>query len=222
MENHSQSGGPTLGKGLRAWEIAFKKMNFIPGRLYHVYNEGNNGATLFETRKDDCLVFLRLIRKYLLPHVDIVAYCLMPTHFHLLLKTDERCLNRRMAGSLEMGEVSYGFKTLLSSYTRIMNKRRGSYGSLFRQRTRSVCLSHDEHLSHVEEERLNDVLRSVFHQIHDEPVRAGLVQNPEDWLYSSFRDYAGLRNGTLINKHAAWESGIIPSDESIILQDPVS
>ena len=197
-------------------------MNFIPGRFYHVYNEGNGGATLFDTGTDDSLVFLSLIRKYLLPHVDIVAYCLMPTYFHLLLKTDERCLKRCMAGRIEMGVVSCAFKSLLSSHTRIMNKRRGGYGSLFRQRTRSVCLSHEEAPSYIDEERRSVVLRNVFLQIHDEPVKAGLVQNPGDWRYSSFQDYAGLRNGTLINKRAALESGLMAYGESIILPDSAS
>ncbi|PZF73973.1 hypothetical protein DN068_06445 [Taibaiella soli] len=39
-----------------------------------------------------------------------------------------------------------------------------------------------------------------MHYIHQNPIRAGLVNRLEDWEYSSFKDYAGLRNGTLCNK----------------------
>lgn len=180
-------------------------MHFIPERFYHVFNEGNNGATLFEADTDDFLVFLRLMRRHLSPHADIVAYCLLPGRFHLLLKTDDRCLKKRRSGLLDIGAVSYAIKTLLSSYTRIVHHRRGGYGSLFRPGTRSVCLSHEEGPNALEADGERDMLRSVFLQIHGEPVRAGLVRNAEDWIYSSFLDYAGLRNGTLVKRDAAWE-----------------
>ena len=42
-----------------------------------------------------------------------------------------------------------------------------------------------------------------FHYIHQNPLKAGIVKKLEDWEYSSFKDYAGLRNGTLIRKELA-------------------
>ena len=47
-----------------------------------------------------------------------------------------------------------------------------------------------------------------FNYIHQNPVSANLVKNPQDWEFSSYRDYAGLRNGTLINRKLADEFGL--------------
>ncbi len=56
---------------------------FLPDQYYHFYNRGNNRQEIFFQR-DNYLYFLRRIRKYLCPFMDILAYCLMPTHYHIL------------------------------------------------------------------------------------------------------------------------------------------
>ena len=63
-------------------------MKTIPlenGNYYHVYNRGNNSEDLFR-ENTNYLYFLELLKKYLLPVVDIYAYCLMSNHFHLLIR----------------------------------------------------------------------------------------------------------------------------------------
>ena len=182
-------------------------MEFIPGRFYHVYNQGNDRQELFEERTDDYLVFLRLTRRHILPHVEILAYCLMPNHFHMMIMTDERCLKTRMSGKIQINEVSFGYKKLLSSYTRIVNKRRGRSGSLFRQGTHARCLEDESGVTLTGNERQDDLL-NVFRYIHDNPVKSDLVENLNEWQYSSYPDYAGHRNGTLINKTLASEYGM--------------
>ena len=195
-----------MGAAKKIFEIE-QKMQFTVGKFYHVYNQGNNKQKIFDSRKDDYLVFLRLTRRYVLPHVDIVAYCLMPNHFHIMLKTDERCMKTRKIGLLEMNEVSFGFKKLLSSYTRIMNSRHGTTGSMFRQSTHARCLNDCIGPSLSGKERQDD-LTNVFNYIHNNPVEADLVKNAADWQYSSYLDYSGLRNGTLVNKKVAYEFGL--------------
>lgn len=182
-------------------------MEFIPNRFYHVFNQGNNRQTIFDPDTDDYLLFLRQVRRHVLPHVDIVAYCLMPNHFHMMLKTDERCLKMKMSGRLEINEISFGIKMLLSTYTLIVNKRRGRTGSLFRQRTHARCLNHDL-LPTTIHKKAQDDLTNVFRYIHENPVEANIVKSPADWTFSSYRDHAGLRNGTLINKSVALEFGL--------------
>ena len=56
---------------------------FLLDQYYHFYNRGNNRQAIFFQR-DNYLYFLRGIRKYLCPSVDILAYSLMPTHYHIL------------------------------------------------------------------------------------------------------------------------------------------
>ena len=56
---------------------------FLPDHYYHFYNRGNNRQSIFFQR-DYYLYFLNGIKKYLCPYMDILAYCLLPTHYHIL------------------------------------------------------------------------------------------------------------------------------------------
>ena len=53
-----------------------------------------------------------------------------------------------------------------------------------------------------------EYLKACFNYIHQNPVKAGLVKNAEDWEFSSFRDYLGFRNGNLVNLIKAEEFGL--------------
>jgi len=59
-------------------------MNFETGNLYHIYNQGNNRQKIFFSR-ENYLFFLNKIKTHILPHADIVAWCLLPNHFHLMV-----------------------------------------------------------------------------------------------------------------------------------------
>jgi len=91
----------------------------------------------------------------------------------------------------ERQQFSQGIKMLLSSYTKAINKQRNRTGSLFQQKTKGLWVS----------EPANNFALTVFHYIHQNPVRAGLVSKMEDWEYSSFKEYAGSKNETLCNKN---------------------
>ena len=60
-------------------------MDFANGQIYHVFNRGNNSQTIFFNR-ENYLFFLGKIQKSIQPHADILAWCLMPTHFHLMIE----------------------------------------------------------------------------------------------------------------------------------------
>ena len=181
-------------------------MDFQPDKFYHVYNQGNNRRRLFEPHTDEYIIFLFMVRRYILPHVDILAYCLMPNHFHMMIKTDERCLFMKKSGKMKINPVSFGIRILLSSYTRMKNKRQGCTGSIFRQGTHARCLNSESEPSFVDKVKQDD-LSNVFRYIHQNPVKAKLAETPADWPYSSYREYAGIRNGTLVNKKIAFEFG---------------
>ncbi len=172
---------------------------YKPENIYHIYNQGNNNQRLFRSH-EDYLLFLRMIRISILPFSELLAWCLMPNHFHLMAYTDDRLNTMVKQGGLILDPLTNGLRKLLSGYTRIYNKRYRRSGSLFRQKTKENCLSQNDEFRNV---NVRDYYFNCFNYIHQNPVRAGLVYNLEDWEYSSYKDYALLRNGTLCNKELA-------------------
>ncbi|MGB3779976.1 MAG: transposase [Tunicatimonas sp.] len=179
-------------------------MQFEPGNTYHIYNRGNNQQPIFFGRRN-YLFFLKKIKKELTPHCEILAWCLMPNHFHLMAYyPDRQCLSSPPLAN-GMGVVqplNRAIAILLSSYTKAINKQERRTGSLFQQKTKAKSLtgSADPDYPFV-----------CFHYIHQNPRRARLVTQLEDWEFSSFRDYAGLRDGKLADKALASQLIDIPN-----------
>ena len=169
-------------------------MTLQPGHLYHIYNRGNNRERIFYSR-ENYLYFLAKIRKYLTPQLRIFAWCLMPNHFHLLAQVREEAT---------MATCGAAFRTLLSSYTRAIQKQENRTGSLFQQQTQARNLVDGD----------ADYAGICFCYIHQNPLRAGLVRELGEWPWSSFPDYAGLRAGTLCDQQAAALLLDIPAESS--------
>ena len=176
-------------------------MTFHPDNIYHVYNQGNNRQRIFN-KQEDYLIFLRLYRKLIAPSLSTIAWSLMPNHFHFMVHTDARCNSKIKQGGIFIDPLTNGFRKLLSSYARIFNNQYGRSGSLFRQKTKAKCLS-DISITTNGSYSQQDCFRSCFHYIHQNPLVANLVSRLQDWQYSSFKDYAGLRNGTLCQRELA-------------------
>ena len=180
-------------------------MNFGPDRIYHVYNRGNQRQTIF-FEDVHYLLFLEKIRKQLLPYCDILAWCLMPNHFHLMIAAKSSGCSIRLSGSNPVQELSYRMGIMLSSYTSIINKQRNLTGGLFQKKTKAKHLDSSE-----------DVIRCM-HYIHQNPLVAGLSHGTlEEWRYSSFPDYSGLRKGTLCNSAKLFE--VTGYEQSSFLSD---
>jgi REP element-mobilizing transposase RayT len=149
-----------------------RRVALVAGEYYHIYNRGNNYETVFR-EPENYYYFLRLMVKYLLPEqVQIVAYCLMPDHYHLLLYLQTETLSRSM-------------QPFLLAYTNAFNRRYQRIGSLFQGPFKARRIGTNEYLLHLSR------------YIHLNPVEAGLVQKAEDWEFSSYKDYLGLRQRTL-------------------------
>ena len=161
-------------------------MNFKEGTIYHVFTRGNNRHLIYFSRAN-YLFFLKKIRKEICPVADIIAYCLMPNHFHLMLLPKELPI-------VVVHPLARKIGTLLSSYSRAINIQENRTGSLFQQKAKAIKIS-----SINEFDDKSDYLSTCFHYIHQNPLKAGLVKKMEDWEFSSFNDYAGFRDGTLIN-----------------------
>ena len=174
-------------------------MHLISGEYYHIYNRGNNKQPIF-FNDNNYIFFLRKIRKQLLPVADIICYCLMPNHFHIIIRATDKSTNERKSfGGKPMQEFPYRIGILLSSYSQAINKQNNTTGSLFQQKTKAKILSEQ-----IADKKIN-YLESCFSYVHNNPVRSKLVTNLKDWPYSSWPDYAGIRNGTLVNKQLFFE-----------------
>lgn len=177
-------------------------MHFEPEALYHIYNRSNE--IIFHSR-DNYLYFLSKIRQQISPFSNILAWVLMPNHFHFLIQaTNESCKNITEAHRPQIQVLSKNFGTVLSSYTQAINRRQNRRGKLFAHNTKAKnlndiafenALSSWNHLAHKQP----DYATTCFLYIHQNPVMAGLVPKLEDWEFSSFRDYAGFRNGKLVD-----------------------
>jgi len=99
--------------------------------------------------------------------VKIIAYCFMPTHFHLVLK------------QLKDGGVSIFMRRILNSYAKYFNIKTDRKGPLWESRFKNVAIPTDEILFHV------------TRYIHLNPVTAYLVDHPNDWVFSSYKEFLG-------------------------------
>ena len=171
-------------------------MYFEEEYTYHVYNRGNNKQKIFFQPKN-YIFFLQKVEKYIRPNCNLIAYCLMPTHFHFLIQANENTVKTIVKAKQERNVFSEGIRVLLSAYTQAINKQEKRKGSLFTQNTKAKMLNYVK--------GKGDYAFTCFQYIHQNPYRAGLVEKLEDWEYSSFRDYAGFRNGTLCNRKFANE-----------------
>lgn len=146
-------------------------------QYYHLYNRTNNNENLFKEQKN-YLYFLHKFRDRFSNPLTVFSYCLMPTHFHLLVRIDTAKIN----------VLQKQFGTFLSAYTKAINNAYSRNGSLFQQHTKAKHI--DNH----------SYLMTLLTYIHQNPVRSGIVKILEDWPYSSYLDLAGYRNGTLMDK----------------------
>ena len=170
-------------------------MHFEVDKTYHIYNRSNE--TVFYTN-DNYLYFLSKVNRLVLPFADILAWCLMPNHFHFLLTPNvEGCDYVEEKHRPNVQNLSKNIGTLLSSYTKAINKLKDRKGKLFAHNTQAKCLN---------EQMNNDYLiDTCFHYVHQNPVRAGLCNHMKDWQFCSYLDYLGKRKGKLVSKNMAYE-----------------
>jgi putative transposase len=163
-----------------------KTADLIPGALYHIYNRANGNEKLFLTA-DNYYYFLRKYKSYLQPVADTFCYCLMPNHFHFLIRIKSESELRLCKGDLE-NLVSRQFSNFFNSYSKSFNKQHNRMGNLFMRafKRKRVC----DH----------DYLQNLIYYIHHNPTSAKLSKKPEDYPYSSYRELTTNQTGILCKK----------------------
>lgn len=148
--------------------------------LYHVANRGNNKKTLFHSSAD-FQKYLKLVATYLqkIP-VKLHHYCLMPNHVHMLLwaKTHK--------------ELSLFMRNIQRIYNKAYSETHGYVGQLYQGRFRSFSIEHESYLL------------ECGRYIERNPVRAGLVNHPQDWKYSSCAVYTHNKQSKIISYYDSY------------------
>lgn len=134
-------------------------------QYYHIFNRGINSNIIFKT-EDNMRYFLELLKKHLTHKVDVIAYCLMSNHFHLIVKIIE-----------EETVATQAFSNLFNAYAKAFNKQQHRTGSLFEK--------------HFKRKRITDenYLKNLVLYIHKNPEVHGVVKNFYDYKFTSFNSF---------------------------------
>lgn len=138
------------------------------GAVYHVINRGNAGENLYRNSRDREKFLSYLERAVERFSIKVHAYCLMSNHFHILMET----LHPNLSKSVQWINVSYAV---------YFNRKYKRNGHLFQGRFKSVLVDADSYL------------KQLSRYIHLNPVRAGIVDRPTDYDWSSYTAFVGKR-----------------------------
>src|SRR3990172_2577520 len=153
-----------------------KRPEYLPNQYYHFYNRGAHRVSIFK-ESDNYLFVIRKVKKYLREfELTMIAYCLMPNHYHFLVRQD----GEHAAGLL--------LQRVFNSYSKAYNNRYKHVGTLFEDNYKVKPVLKSSHLLHL------------CRYIHGNPVKDGLVADPADWPYSNYLDWIGERDGKLVDR----------------------
>lgn len=170
---------------------------FEAGEVYHLLNRGVAKADIFR-EEEDYNVFLYRLWENLYPELaakvrsksgngyrrkelppdsfDLICYCLMPNHFHLLIKQNSDT------------SVTKLISKVCTGYSKYFNKKYDRVGSLFQDQFKAVRIEDNEQL----------LWASIY--IHQNPIKAELVDNIAKYKWNSYLDYAEIQPGNICKK----------------------
>ena len=140
-----------------------------PGAFYHVTARGNERKDIYKSEKDR-EKFLSYLESAVVRYGSAIhAYCLMNNHYHLVVETPH-------------GNLSQVMQHINGAYTNYFNAKRKRSGHLFQGRYTAILVEADTYA------------QELSRYVHLNPTRVGIGAMPEDYRWSSYRDYVGLRD----------------------------
>ena len=150
-----------------------RDIQFRAGHYYHLYNCGVDRQPIF-FNEENWGYFIKRLRHCCIPDlIEIIAYCLMPNHYHILAYLKDDNLSTKI------------MQPFTVSYTKAVNRQQDRVGPVFQGAFKAKLVDKNEYLLYLSR------------YLHLNPVLAGIADNPATWTFSSYQDYVGLRNGTL-------------------------
>ncbi len=180
---------------------------FEEGKCYHIFNQGVDQKPLF-TQKRNYYFFKSRMVKYVIPYLDVYAFCLLENHFHLLVKikrdlaTLKELPNLRLPESAEAANqeaqfipkpnchsiISSAFRKMFQSYAMAFNKQENRIGALFQEPFKR-CELHSDLL-----------ISQMIHYIHFNPQLHGQISDFRSYPQCSYYYYLQKRKGLWMNK----------------------
>ena len=175
--------------------MPIREIPLVVGETYHIFSKGIAGFRVFSNNEEFLrmkttiryyqwaeppIKFSRFIKMHGLPKderiyfentdklVQIIAYCIMPTHLHFILK------------QLREDGISNFMGNMLNSYTHYFNLKYSRKGPLWESRFKSILVKTNEQLLHL------------TRYVHLNPVTSYLVNSPDEWLASSYKEYIAM------------------------------
>ena len=142
----------------------------FPGALYHVTSRGDRREDIFEDDADRARLLAVVAQGLQRFDAVMLAYCLMGNHYHFVVQTRQANL------SLLMRHIN-------GVYSQAYNRRHGKVGHVFQGRFKAILVDEDAYLL------------EVCRYVELNPVRAGMVAQPGDWAWSSYRAHVGQAPG---------------------------
>lgn len=134
--------------------------------FYHVFNRGINKQDIFLTDDDYEFFLMKLYALKQKYDHSIYAMCLMPNHFHISIQTRKVPISKIMS-------------SLTTSYSMYFNRKYQHFGPVFQNRFKSILIENDSYFL------------ELSRYIYLNPVKAGLLQDPAMYKYTSFREALG-------------------------------
>ena len=148
--------------------------SYIKTSFFHVITQGINKSYIFEKSEDIKYYIKSLYTLTEEQKIEIIAYCIMNNHAHILIKAEK------------INELSKYMQRLNTKYARYYNKKYNRVGYVFRDRYKSEGIYSEEHLY------------NCIKYIYDNPVKAGICSKAEDYPYSNYKNI----NGNTDNKYS--------------------
>ncbi len=162
-------------------------------KMFHIYNHAVGKDNFFNS-SENYRFFLLKLKEYLQNYIDIYAYCLMPNHFHFVIKVKNgKIVLNEFARATRFSKppksdrsdmsksenfipniLSRQFSHFFNSYAKAYNKENNRMGSLFTNRFKREPIEDQVYL------------KNVIIYTHNNPIEAGFVEKPSEWKFSSY------------------------------------
>lgn len=155
-----------------------RRIKFEKGNYYHIYNRGAHRKRIFLKKGDYSFLLQRIEKYFQRDTITMIAYCLMPNHYHFLIRPD--------------GNVSFSqtMQSIFNSYSKGFNSWYQHTGTIFEGPFKSVWVDSEEHVVYL------------CRYIHRNPIdgKRPLVDELNDWPFSNYLEWIGARKSNLVDE----------------------